>query len=97
MFLVDTNAVSGLRKAKHGTADAGVTEWATSVPAAAMSISAIRWRFLLAPRDRCRRVRRPLAHMRGVRQTGYRPVRPMISRRKGVAPTIWSAASNDSA
>ncbi len=41
MFLLDTNVVSDLRKAKHGTANAGVIDWATSVPAAAMSISAV--------------------------------------------------------
>jgi toxin FitB len=41
MFMLDTNVVSELRKAKHGTANAGVIDWATSVPAAAMSISAV--------------------------------------------------------
>ena len=41
MYLLDTNVVFELRKAKAGTADPGVTNWASEVPAALMFISVI--------------------------------------------------------
>ncbi|MFA7292224.1 MAG: type II toxin-antitoxin system VapC family toxin [Rhodocyclaceae bacterium] len=41
MFLLDTNVVSELRKAKAGKADAHVTAWAGSVPYGSLFISAI--------------------------------------------------------
>lgn len=41
MYMLDTNVVSELRKAKAGKADAGVVAWATGVPAALMFLSAI--------------------------------------------------------
>lgn len=41
MFVLDTNVVSELRKAKAGKADSGVTAWAGSVPAAALFLAAI--------------------------------------------------------
>lgn len=41
MFLLDTNVVSELRKARSGKADANVTAWAGSVPYASLFISAI--------------------------------------------------------
>lgn len=41
MFLLDTNVVSELRKAKAGKADARVTAWAGSVPYGSLFISAI--------------------------------------------------------
>lgn len=41
MFVLDTNVVSELRKAKAGKADPNVTAWATSVPAGDLFISAI--------------------------------------------------------
>lgn len=41
MFVLDTNVVSELRKAKTGKANWGVTEWATGVPAALMFLSVI--------------------------------------------------------
>lgn len=41
MFLLDTNVVSELRKARAGKADANVASWATSVPAASLYLSAI--------------------------------------------------------
>lgn len=41
MYLLDTNVVSELRKAKAGKADAGVVAWVTTVPAAEMFLSAI--------------------------------------------------------
>lgn len=41
MFLLDTNVVSELRKAKAGKANRGVTEWASEVPAALMFMSVI--------------------------------------------------------
>lgn len=41
MYLLDTNVVSELRKAKAGKADAGVVAWASTVPAAEMFFSAI--------------------------------------------------------
>jgi toxin FitB len=41
MFLLDTNVVSELRKAKAGKADRNVTAWAASVPVASLFVSAI--------------------------------------------------------
>jgi hypothetical protein len=41
MYLLDTNAVSELRKVRAGKADPGVAAWATSTPAAQLFISAI--------------------------------------------------------
>ena len=41
MYLLDTNVVSQLRKAKSGKADANVVVWAASVPAGGLFISAI--------------------------------------------------------
>ena len=41
MFLLDTNVVSELRKAKSGKADARVLAWATAIPAVEMHLSAI--------------------------------------------------------
>ena len=41
MYLLDTNVVSELRKAKRGKADANVVAWAASVPAGGLFISAI--------------------------------------------------------
>jgi predicted nucleic acid-binding protein len=41
MFLVDTNVVSELRKARSGKANAGVIEWAQSVQVSELFISAI--------------------------------------------------------
>ena len=41
MFVLDTNVVSELRKAKSGKADAGVIEWARGVQANALFLSAI--------------------------------------------------------
>lgn len=41
MFLLDTNVVSELRKAKSGKADMNVAEWAAGVPAGALFLSAI--------------------------------------------------------
>lgn len=41
MFVVDTNVVSELRKAKSGRADPGVVAWAQSVPASALFLSVI--------------------------------------------------------
>jgi predicted nucleic acid-binding protein len=41
MFLLDTNVVSELRKAKAGKADKNVTAWAASASASTMFISAI--------------------------------------------------------
>ena len=41
MYLLDTNVVSQLRKAKSGKADANVVAWAASVPAGGLFISAI--------------------------------------------------------
>lgn len=41
MFLLDTNVVSELRKAKAGKADASVTAWASGVPYGSLFISAI--------------------------------------------------------
>ncbi len=41
MFLVDTNVVSELRKAKAGRANAGVAEWASSTPTGRMFVSTV--------------------------------------------------------
>lgn len=41
MFLLDTNVVSELRKAKAGKADANVTAWASGVPYGSLFMSAI--------------------------------------------------------
>ena len=41
MYMLDTNVVSELRKAKSGKADANVVAWAASVPAGGLFISAI--------------------------------------------------------
>jgi predicted nucleic acid-binding protein len=41
MFVLDTNVVSELRKARAGKANPGVTEWAESVPAELMFLSVI--------------------------------------------------------
>jgi predicted nucleic acid-binding protein len=41
MFLLDTNVVSELRKAKTGKAHARVATWATKVPAGSLYLSAI--------------------------------------------------------
>jgi toxin FitB len=41
MYLLDTNVISELRKSRVGTANQGVTDWATQVPAALMFVSAI--------------------------------------------------------
>jgi predicted nucleic acid-binding protein len=41
MFVLDTNLVSELRKAKAGKADPGVTAWATSVAAPSLFLAAI--------------------------------------------------------
>jgi len=41
MFLLDTNLVSELRKVLSGKANAGVTEWASGVPAASLFVSSI--------------------------------------------------------
>lgn len=41
MFVLDTNVVSELRKARHGGADANVVAWADRTDAAALYISAI--------------------------------------------------------
>lgn len=41
MFVLDTNVVSELRKAKAGKADPNVTTWAAGVPASSLFISAI--------------------------------------------------------
>jgi predicted nucleic acid-binding protein len=41
MYLLDTNVVSELRKARAGKADCNVAAWANSVPAASLFISAI--------------------------------------------------------
>jgi toxin FitB len=41
MFVLDTNLVSELRKARAGKANPGVTEWAAGVPAPLMFLSAI--------------------------------------------------------
>jgi predicted nucleic acid-binding protein len=41
MFLLDTNVISELRKARNGKADAAVTKWAKSVPQSSMFLSTI--------------------------------------------------------
>ena len=41
MYLLDTNVVSELRKAKSGKANAGVTSWARDVPTALLFLSVI--------------------------------------------------------
>lgn len=41
MFILDTNVVSELRKARHGKADSHVVQWADSVAAADLFVSAI--------------------------------------------------------
>jgi toxin FitB len=41
MWVLDTNVVSELRKAKNGKADLAVVAWANSVPAGSLFISAI--------------------------------------------------------
>jgi toxin FitB len=41
MFLLDTNVVSELRKAKAGKADPNVTRWAQCAPAGSLFLSAI--------------------------------------------------------
>jgi predicted nucleic acid-binding protein len=41
MYLLDTNVVSELRKARTGKADRHVKEWAKNIPAASMYLSAI--------------------------------------------------------
>ena len=41
MFVLDTNVVSELRKAHAGKANPGVSDWASSVPAALMFMSVI--------------------------------------------------------
>ena len=41
MFVLDTNVVSELRKAKAGKADKNVTAWALSVPQGGLFLSAI--------------------------------------------------------
>lgn len=41
MFVLDTNVVSELRKAKSGRADAGVVAWAKTVQASELFVSAI--------------------------------------------------------
>ncbi len=41
MFVLDTNVVSELRKAKAGKADRGVTAWASGVPAESLFVSVI--------------------------------------------------------
>ena len=41
MFLLDTNVVSELRKARAGKANRGVSNWAAGVPAALMFVSVV--------------------------------------------------------
>jgi toxin FitB len=41
MYVLDTNVVAELRKAKSGRADQGVTAWAESVAASSLFVSAI--------------------------------------------------------
>jgi len=41
MYILDTNVVSELRKAKDGKADKNVTAWATSIPPAKLFLSVI--------------------------------------------------------
>ena len=51
MFILDTNVVSELRKAKPGKADRRVVEWAAGVPPEAVFISAITLPSRGAPHD----------------------------------------------
>lgn len=41
MYLLDTNVISELRKARAGKADPNVTAWATDVPAHSLFLSAV--------------------------------------------------------
>ena len=41
MYVVDTNVISELRKAKHGKADKNLTAWAARVPASTLFLSVI--------------------------------------------------------
>jgi predicted nucleic acid-binding protein len=41
MYLLDTDVISELRKAKSGRANAGVVKWAKAVPATSLYVSAI--------------------------------------------------------
>jgi predicted nucleic acid-binding protein len=41
MFILDTNVISELRKAKAGKADKKVVAWATNIPASALYLSVI--------------------------------------------------------
>jgi predicted nucleic acid-binding protein len=41
MFLLDTNVVSELRKARAGKADRNVAKWATDVPTASLFVSVV--------------------------------------------------------
>lgn len=41
MYLLDTNVISELRKARAGKADPNVTAWATGVPAHSLFLSAV--------------------------------------------------------
>jgi hypothetical protein len=41
MFVLDTHVVSELRKVRAGKADAGVTDWASSVPSGQLFLSSI--------------------------------------------------------
>ena len=41
MFLLDTNVISELRKARAGKANLGVSDWAAGVPAALMFVSVV--------------------------------------------------------
>ena len=41
MFLLDTNVISELRKARAGKANRGVSNWAAGVPAALMFVSVV--------------------------------------------------------
>ena len=41
MFLLDTNVISELRKARAGKADRNVTAWFSTVPAGSLFLSAI--------------------------------------------------------
>lgn len=66
MFLLDTNVVSELRKAKAGRANRGVTEWAESVFVSLIFISVISLQEL--ERGVGPRVKRPCD--RGIMTTG---------------------------
>jgi len=41
MFLLDTNVISELRRARAGKADSNITAWARAVPPASLFLSAI--------------------------------------------------------